>query len=80
MTKITNGTEKQINWANDIRTKALNQIREYYAQKTSKLAELDARIEQFASRIPTDAAWWIENRYCFGNWQSTMDTLAKVMR
>ena len=55
MKNITNGTEKQINWANDLRDKALNQIREFYAKKTNNTAALDAKINQLADMLPTDS-------------------------
>lgn len=74
------GTEKQVKWAEDIRAKALNQIRDFYAKSNpDRLEELDRRMAQLSDVLPQDAAWWIDNRFYFSNYQATMDTIAKAM-
>lgn len=74
------GTEKQVKWAEDIRSAALDQIRAYYAKSNpGRLEELDRRMAQLSDVLPQDAAWWIDNRNNFTNYQITMQTVAAVM-
>ena len=74
------GTEKQVAWAEDIRAKALDQIRAFYAKSNpGRLEEIDRRTAQLSEILPQDAAWWIDNRNNFTNYQITMQTIAAVM-
>lgn len=74
------GTEKQVKWAEDIRSAALEQIRAYYAKSNpGRLEELDRRMAQLSDVLPQDAAWWIDNRHNFTSCQATMQTVAAVM-
>lgn len=74
------GTEKQVKWAEEIRSAALEQIRAFYAKSNAgRLEELDKRMAQLSDVLPQDAAWWIDNRNNFTNYQITMQTVAAVM-
>lgn len=78
------GTEKQINWANDIRVKGLAVLGEHVAEfeahvKAMKVVseqqqEMLVRYYKAVDSIKTNdsAAWWIENRFEFGSKQRVM--------
>ena len=78
------GTEKQINWANDIRVKGLAVLDEHVAEFEAHVKAMKVVSEQQqemlvryykavdSSKTNDSAAWWIENRFEFGSKQRVM--------
>ena len=78
------GSEKQINWANDIRVKGLAVLDEHVAEFEAHLQKLGRLSEKQQAMLPRyyaavesirtndSAAWWVENRFEFGSKQRVM--------
>lgn len=78
------GSEKQIAWAESIRTKGLAMLSEHIAEFEANLKKLGQLNEKQQAVLPRyyaavegirtndSAAWWIENRFEFGSKQRVM--------
>lgn len=80
MTNLT-GSEKQINWANDIRAKLLPACQKYVNEKTAKATDAQkAKPLAFVAWLEnqTEAKFWIDQQVDFDRDYSTgMDFVAK---
>jgi len=61
------GTDKQINWANDIKARRIEQLEELETLVAAAPADHPAKVALSAIRshyeAATDAAWWINHDY-----------------
>lgn len=91
-TQITlKGSEKQIAWAEDIRTKGLALLDEHVAEFEAHIKSLGQLNEQQQAMLPRyyaavenirtndSAAWWIENRFEFGSKQRVMGLINNIV-
>jgi hypothetical protein len=59
------GSEKQVNWAADIRPALIQTVNEWAVKARPKFAaDLETKLTQALDHLPTitSAAWWIEHR------------------
>lgn len=78
MKEIMNGTEKQVEWANDLRKKAFGKIYNTMAAVRSAKTPEEIRVWLCGAfdRLPCDARWWIDNRTSWDNAQTAMKCIA----
>ena len=58
-----NGTEKQVNWANTLRTRTYEAIEQLRPRAINKDAERVLQVLKTYLDSKTNASWWIDNRY-----------------
>lgn len=58
-----NGTEKQVNWANTLRTRTYEALEQLRPRAINKDAKRVLQVLKTYLDSKTNASWWIDNRY-----------------